>query len=156
MESYYWSIQRFTEQWLLFGHDLCQHPNAAGISKFYVGWGGKMYSDKNIWCHTKLSEHRNIQIHPKWYSFVFIVNLSTLQETKTSCLHLRNSSVFLDLWNYIKMVKQVLMEKGKKIALVSVVLPDSEMSSQKGEWNAYSALMIFENRRVSLSSKNGG
>lgn len=37
-----------------------------------------------------------------------------------------------------------------------VSAPDSEMSSQNGEWKAYSALMIFENRRVSLSSKNGG
>lgn len=35
-------------------------------------------------------------------------------------------------------------------------IPESEMSSQKGEWKAYSALMIFENSRVSLSSKKGG
>lgn len=38
----------------------------------------------------------------------------------------------------------------------AVFIPGSEMLSQKGEWKAYSARMIFENRRVSLSSKNGG
>lgn len=31
-------------------------------------------------------------------------------------------------------------------------LPDSEMSSQKGESNSYWAFMIFEKRRVSDSS----
>lgn len=35
-------------------------------------------------------------------------------------------------------------------------LPESEMSSQKGEWKAYSALMILEKSRVSFSSKKGG